>query len=294
MIFNKKELTTLCQTATEAAIAAGQYIQSEVDQHQTKQHKTGGTSLASQVVTTVDLKAQEIILRHLQKSIADYDLGLLTEEASDDQSRALKSYFWCIDPLDGTLPFTEGKTGYCVSIALVTTSGDPVVGVVYVPDLAACYTSIKGEGVQLNEELCIYDETAPTDTLHVYLDRSLQSEAYFHTVTSLLEEWAEAQKILHIQYHAGFGAVRNAIGVMTSGTSCYFKFPKEQRGGGSIWDYASTRLFFEELGLPVSNAEGCLLHLNNPNSTFMNEVGIVYATDPALSKFIIEMGHQVV
>ena len=48
-----------------------------------------------------------------------YDLALLTEESEDDRSCFEKDYFWCIDPLDGTLPFTRNEAGYSVSIGLV-------------------------------------------------------------------------------------------------------------------------------------------------------------------------------
>ena len=55
-----------------------------------------------------------------------YDLALLTEELEDDGSRHVKDYFWCIDPIDGTLPFTQKKPGYGVSIALVARDGASV------------------------------------------------------------------------------------------------------------------------------------------------------------------------
>ncbi|WP_375577714.1 hypothetical protein ABWH96_11710 [Marivirga tractuosa] len=79
---------------------------------------------------------------------------------------------------------------------------------------------------------------------------------------------------------------------MHSASACYFKFPKEQKGGGSIWDYAATRLFFEELGLIVADSFGKQLHLNNPESTFMNKTGVLYATDGSLFDFILRLGYQ--
>ncbi|MBL6448614.1 inositol monophosphatase [Fulvivirga sp. 29W222] len=291
MILREEELKSLCQTATTAALAAGEYIQSQFNKHYTKTHKAGGNSLASQVVTDIDVRAQEIILKHLGNATQNYDFGLLTEETADDQSRGEKRYFWCIDPMDGTLPFTEKRTGYAVSISLITNGGDPVIGVVYVPDLAACYTSIKGSGVWLNHRPYVREKAA-NDTIHIFMDRSLQSEVYFDLVSNWLSEWAATHKT-GIKYHSGFGAVRNALGAMTSGIGCYFKFPKQQKGGGSIWDFAATRLFFEELGLLVSNAQGKRLHLNNPKTTFMHEVGILYTTHTDLSDFIISVGQQV-
>lgn len=289
MTLSMLQLEELRKAAKTAAIASGQYIQSQFDQHYEKQHKAGGDSLASQVVTAVDLKAQEIILEHLNDSIENYDLGLLTEELEDDRSRIERDYFWCIDPMDGTLPFTERRTGYAVSIALISKAGDPVIGCVYVPDQMSCYTAIKGSGVQLNDQP-FAREHKTTSSIHFYMDRSFQSEVYYEQVKALFEE---EYTDIPIKYHADFGGVRNAIGVMDSGRGCYFKYPKERNGCGSIWDYAATRLFFEELGLCISNAFGERLHLNNPQTTFMNDQGVLYATDEELVTFIKELRKRI-
>ena len=71
---------------------------------------------------------------------------------------------------------------------------------------------------------------------------------------------------------------------MNSDVGMYFKLPKKTKGCGSIWDYAATRLFFEELDLHVSDSMGNRLNLNNPESTFMNEGGIFYATNQFLTE----------
>jgi fructose-1,6-bisphosphatase/inositol monophosphatase family enzyme len=289
MSLNKSELKQLCQIATSAAILAGQYIQSQFHSTYDKEHKETGDSLASQLVTAIDRQAQDIIISQLQSSIQEYDLGILTEEAADDHSRTEKAFFWCIDPMDGTLPFTERKTGYAVSIALVSKAGDPVIGVVYIPDLAASYTSIKGEGVLLNDSPFERPEAAEDELMHVFMDRSLASEPYFGFLIGQLAKRADIQ----IKYHADFGAVRNALGVMHSDVSCYFKFPKNTHGGGCIWDYAATRLFFEELGLYVSNASGDRLALNDPITPFMNISGVLYATHRELFDYIIALGLQI-
>ncbi|MEM7552098.1 MAG: inositol monophosphatase family protein [Bacteroidota bacterium] len=288
-VLSYTELSDLNKIAIKAATEAGQYIQSQFDGQYVKQRKEGGDSLASQVVTEVDLKAQEIILKHLKKSIQLHDFGLLTEESADDRSRLIKDYFWCIDPMDGTLAFTEHRPGYAVSIALISKSGDPLVGVVYVPDEVLCYSATKGLGIKLNDLPFLRKEIQDDETLHVYMDRSFKSEEYFDSVKFRFTQWMEQQN-QNIQFHADFGGVRNAIGVMTSGQGCYFKFPKKRKGCGSIWDYAATRLFLEELGLHVSNAQGDRLHLNDPKTTFMNSQGILYATDEKLKEFILELG----
>jgi 3'(2'), 5'-bisphosphate nucleotidase len=293
-MLTERDLKSLSETACDAAVAAGVYIQSQFNQQNETMHKAGGNSLASQVVTAVDFKAQEIILQTLEGSINQYDLGLLTEEASDDQSRHKKAYFWCIDPMDGTLAFTEGRTGYAVSIALVNQAGDPIIGLVYVPDQQKCYSAIKGAGVLLNGQS--FDrkegiESSESNSLEIYLDSSLQKVPYYLWLKQQLQEWA-VQRNHQIKFHIGFGAVRNALSVMHSRLGAYFKYSKEAIGGGSIWDYAASRLFFEELGLSVSDSAGEPLHLNKPN-TFMHEVGMLYATEPELAYFIVGMGHKI-
>uniref|UniRef100_UPI004049973E 3'(2'),5'-bisphosphate nucleotidase CysQ family protein n=1 Tax=Fulvivirga sp. TaxID=1931237 RepID=UPI004049973E len=289
MIFSKQDLEALCETAKVAAVVAGKYIQSQFDKHYNKGIKDGANSLAAQVVTEVDIKAQTIILEHLKDSIREYDLGVLTEESSDDRSRLEKDYFWCIDPLDGTLPFTEGRAGYAVSIALIAKSGDPIVGVVYIPDLALCYTAVKRSGVWVNGEPVVRKKPINDKTLHIYVDSSFIITPHFDALTNKFSAWAKEHHYTGVEYYDGFGAVFNSISVMNSKSACYFKFPKKQNGGGSIWDFAATCFFFEELGLNVSNCAGNNLQLNNANSTFMNEEGVIYATDQILARFILDL-----
>ena len=286
------ELSLLKDLAGSAAVSAGEYIQSQFDADFIKQSKEGGDSLASQVVTEVDFKAQEIILNQLQEATSRFDFGLLTEEAVDNRSRLHKSYFWCIDPLDGTLAYAEHRTGYAVSIALVSREGDPVVGVVYVPDSKKCYAAYLGSGVEQNNQTSTRS-SAVDQTLHCFMDRSFLSEAYYPWIQLQLEQLVSRSIYSDIKVHSDFGGVRNALGVMASGVGCYFKFPKSSRGCGSIWDYAATRLLMEEHGLLVSNARGGRLHLNDPATTFMNHQGVIYATDPFLVDSLIRLGVQV-
>jgi fructose-1,6-bisphosphatase/inositol monophosphatase family enzyme len=55
------------------------------------------------------------------------------------------------------------------------------------------------------------------------------------------------------------------------------KFPKEESGGGSIWDYAATACIYQELGLSASNFAGGKLDLNKKGGTYMNHQGVFFA-----------------
>ena len=128
MKLSLKDLEDLCIIAINAAQKAGNIIASYANTNIAVQNKAGGDSIASQVVTEVDVKSQKIIVNELRESMAKYDLALLTEESPDDNSRLEKDYFWCVDPMDGTLAFIERTPGFAVSIALVSRNGGSPTG----------------------------------------------------------------------------------------------------------------------------------------------------------------------
>jgi len=148
---SKVQLQTLCKTAIQAAQKAGQWIEQFDRQNLQRTFKNAGNSEASQIVTEVDIRSEEIIRQQLQNISEPLSIAFVGEESSNTSSSLLNSsfasatdnaherfkkpYFWCVDPLDGTLPFAEGREGYAVSIALVEKSGEPLIGVKIVRSL---------------------------------------------------------------------------------------------------------------------------------------------------------------
>lgn len=250
MKLTQDNLLELCNIAIEAALESGEMIHKKSHQHIEVKHKATGTSLAAQVVTEVDILSQEIILKHISPTCKKYELGLLAEESDDDLSRFAKDYFWCIDPLDGTLPFTESRAGYAISIALVSKTGQPFIGVVFDPLTQTLYHAIKGGGAFRNNENLIWNkETCPPS-------KNIESG----------------------------GAVMNVCWILDNKSSYYCHQPKQTDGGGCLWDYAATACLFEELDLPVSDIYGKPLELNRKNSTFMNHKGILFARNKQIAE----------
>lgn len=267
--------------AVHAAKEAGRIINSFSQQEVEVECKDGGHTYASQVVTVVDRKAQDAILETLSPACDEYDLALLTEESENDHSRFQKEYFWCIDPLDGTLPFTKKEPGYSVSIALVAKCGKPQIGVVYDPVHDILWQATKGFGVKRNDKT--WKMQPKGEELVFTYDRSFEDHPERLQVLKELEKYAGSvglQGVVATQYG---GAVINACHVLEYAPGCHFKFAKAEEGGGSIWDYAATACLFEEAGAEVSDVHGEPLDLNRPDSTFMNHRGAVYATDRFLA-----------
>ena len=150
MKLSSTDLTVLTDLAIRAAEEAGEMIAHS--RPEAVEKKEGAVTLASSVVTEIDRAAEVMILDVLTPTLEEYELALLTEETPDDGGRLTADYFWCIDPLDGTLPFIEGAPGYSVSIGLVARDGTPQIGVVYDPITTTTYHAIAGHGSFRNGE----------------------------------------------------------------------------------------------------------------------------------------------
>jgi len=278
------DLQSLAETAVAAARSAGQIISQSSNQEIEVEHKDGGHSYASQVVTEVDRKAQDAILEILNSASDEYDFALLTEESEDDHSRFQKEYFWCIDPLDGTLPFTKKEPGYSVSIALVAKCGKPQIGVVYDPVHDVLWEAAIGRGVKKNNQP--WTMNSNSDVLNFTYDRSFEKHPERQRVLDELNSYAQAIGLTKVYATQYGGAVINACHALESAPGCHFKFAKPEEGGGSIWDYAATACLFEQVGASVGDVYGDALDLNRSDSTFMNHRGAVYATDASLASKI--------
>lgn len=281
------QLLELSEIAIKASKEAGELIQSFFSKNVEVLKKASGTSEASQVVTKVDLLSQETILNYITPTLERYDLALLTEESEDDGSRLIKDYFWCIDPLDGTLAFIEGKKGYAVSIALVSKEGVPQIGVVYNPSTGNLYYAVIGEGVLKNGEEFFVDKRE-TNVLNFYSDRSFLKYSKFEQVLDSLSKMTQKR----VEVIQEGGAVMNAIWTLEDSSACYFKFPKKEDGGGSLWDYAATVCVYNELGLSPSDVWGRQLQLNKKETTFMNRSGVVFTVDERLYKEVLMLSND--
>ncbi|MEV6276489.1 inositol monophosphatase family protein [Nocardia sp. NPDC051832] len=97
---------------------------------------------AGDLVTDLDLRAEDIILGHLRRAFPGH--RILAEEAgllagADD------AWCWVVDPLDGTNNIAIGLPVCTVGIALCH-YGTPVVGVVHEPLTGHTWSAVRGGG----------------------------------------------------------------------------------------------------------------------------------------------------
>ena len=274
------DLDTLAEVALVAATEAAAMIAGA--RPATVEHKAGGASLASQVVTAIDRRSEAIIVDRLAPTLDRFGLALLTEERDDDGGRVMSDSFWCIDPLDGTLPFVEGRPGYAVSIALVRRDGAPQIGVVVDPVDGTTWSAVAGAGVQRDGQPWQPERPTSADTMVVYADRSFPGGDDPGHVFDGLDRIAADVGLDGVELRVGAGAVMNACGVLANPPACYVKFPTSH-GGGSLWDFAATACLFAEAGAIATDIVGEPLDLNRPNGTSMGHRGVLFATDGDLA-----------
>ena len=271
------DLKKLCDYAIEAAVSTGGYIFETRPLNVEHKHENG--SLATQVVTEVDRESQRRILQILEPSFAQYDLALLTEESPDNGSRLLKDYFWCIDPIDGTLCFIEDMAGYAVSIALISREGIPCIGVVYDPVERVLYHAIRDGGAFRNCAPWQPDLSRADEPLTIFTDHSEQERPLFEPMA----------RAMNAHWGTYGGGVMNAIRCLENPPACYFKFSKPGTGGGCFWDFAATTCIYRELGAQATDAQGAPLDFNRADSIYMSHCGVLYATNDAVARLFLTL-----
>jgi myo-inositol-1(or 4)-monophosphatase len=77
--------------------------------------------------------------------------GWLSEETVDDPARLHRDLIWLVDPIDGTRDFIRGRTGWAVSVALIS-AGKPLMGLLVAPARGETWSALAGSGATLNGE----------------------------------------------------------------------------------------------------------------------------------------------
>ncbi len=100
-------------------------------------------------VCDIDLEVDAFLREKL--SLLDPQAGWLSEETLDDSDRIERRRIWVVDPIDGTRDYLRGRSGWCVSVALVE-DRVPVIGVLDAPARGEHWTAEKGKGARRNGE----------------------------------------------------------------------------------------------------------------------------------------------
>ncbi|MEO9601192.1 inositol monophosphatase family protein [Parasphingorhabdus sp.] len=100
-----------------------------------------------QIVSDADLAVDRFLRSELEKLLPE--AGWLSEETHIDHSGAGDELTWVVDPIDGTKDFVAGKTGWCVSVALVQNEA-PIFGILVAPAMEEVWAAKAGNHATVN------------------------------------------------------------------------------------------------------------------------------------------------
>ena len=101
-------------------------------------------------VSDIDIAVDALLTTRLRAILPE--AAWLSEETIDDPSRLDARLLWLVDPIDGTRDYVRGRSGWCVSVALVA-DGLPVFAVMAAPAQDKIWIAASGEGVICNGTL---------------------------------------------------------------------------------------------------------------------------------------------
>lgn len=103
-------------------------------------------------VCAADLAVDAFLKRELGRLLPA--AGWLSEETADDPARLGKGLIWLVDPIDGTRDFIRGRSGWAVSVALIS-EHRPLIGMLSAPAREEEWIGISGQGSWRNGELLV-------------------------------------------------------------------------------------------------------------------------------------------
>jgi myo-inositol-1(or 4)-monophosphatase len=151
---NPKQLQNLLNVAAEAALAAGEVLQSCWGNLQSIAEK----GRPGDLVTEADKQAEAAILQVLRDRVPDH--AILAEESGQYGDRNAE-YLWAIDPLDGTTNYAHQYPFSAASIGLLI-NGKPSVGAIFDPFHRELFRGAVGLGATCNDRAI---EVSKTDKL---------------------------------------------------------------------------------------------------------------------------------
>jgi len=198
---------------------------------------------AGSPVCDVDLAVDELLKQRL--TAIDPTAGWLSEETADTMVRLGNKRVWVVDPIDGTRDYLRGRSGWCVSVALIE-DNVPIVGVLDAPARGEHWHAVAGRGATRNGaplrasmRLELPGSRVPADTLP-RIDEDLIAVPRANSI-----------------------ALRIAMVAADEADLC------ASLRWGNEWDIAAAALIAEEAGAVVTDALGLPIRYNSdPAETF--------------------------
>lgn len=184
-------------------------------------------------VTEADLAVDSFLKERLPPLVEGS--GWLSEETADTAERLDRRHVWIVDPIDGTRAFTENKTDWVVSVALVE-DGAPIAGVVRNACDDVTYLGLKGLGATRNRETLAAPDSDSLDGVKVGGQKSLVG--HLKPLGAVSGPWIYA--LAHRLVQVSSGGLDAAVA----------------RPNAHDWDIAAAHIILNEAGASLIGFDG--------------------------------------
>lgn len=128
------------KASIEIILKAGKYLKNNLGKIKETKYKG-----AINLVTDIDRKAEEMVIRALQRYFPND--GFLSEEVGEIKGKS--DFRWILDPLDGTTNYAHSFPFYAISLALEK-KGRPILGLVFDTERNELFSAESNSGAYLN------------------------------------------------------------------------------------------------------------------------------------------------
>ena len=223
--------------------------------------------------TDTDLVADAAIRRVIEPCMGA-DVGLLTEEDTDDGQRLDKKYVFIIDPIDGTHSLIEGTQDAVVSIALAR-EGQVIQGVIFNPFTGDLWSATRGGGAFMNGRRLKVEDCDDISDARFLMSNTEKRTGRLKAFEGYIKFTIRGS----IAYKCALVAAGQAHG----------HFTINQR---SEWDVAAASLIMEEAGGIMTDRRGIPVSFNNKLPVFNGIVCVVPRLLPGILELVEKVSGQ--
>ena len=189
-------------------------------------------------VCDADLAVDALLKQRLSAIIPN--AGWLSEETADNEDRLGQRLIWCVDPIDGTRDYIRGRSGWCVSVALIA-DGKPMFAIMAAPATKQLWVAAAGQGVRCNGKLLSGSKRTDFSGARVPADELPKMDSDLVIVEK-----------------------PNSIAMRMTMVACDRADLVATLRWGNEWDIAAAHLVAAEAGAVVTDAIGGILRYNKP------------------------------
>jgi fructose-1,6-bisphosphatase/inositol monophosphatase family enzyme len=225
--------------------------------------------------TSADVFSNSIILEYIKKR---YPHDLVISEEFGISSIAPRNFkqtrTWVVDPCDGTANFISGIPFYCVSIAILDSDNQIVLGVVFNPISNELFSAAKGLGAFLNGTRIFVSNETNIGNATVGIDIG-HDPILIEQETQIIKKIGPNVRVIRSFYSGALELCFVACSRIDIRIDDSYK----------IWDVAAGALIASEAGARITNLKG------QPWSPFDKSRTLV-AANPILTDKVIAMIHK--